>query len=112
MQYDADRYGLTSNHLLVGDNFNPDVGFVRRDNMWREWMQGRFSPRPTRIRAVRKFTFEGTLTYITNARTGMLETRTQRGAFQTEFQNSDRLEVEVQDGYEAFTDPFRASRPA
>jgi hypothetical protein len=107
MQYDADRYGLTINHLMVGDNFVPDVGFVRRDNMWREWMQGRFSPRPARIRAVRKFTFEGTLTYITNKRTGMVETRTHRGLFNTEFQNSDQFELEVERSYEAFTDPFR-----
>jgi hypothetical protein len=107
MQYDADRYGLTINHLMVGDHFNPDVGFVRRDNMWREWMQGRFSPRPARIRAVRKFTFEGTLTYITNKRTGMVETRTHRGMFNTQFENSDEFELEVERSYEAFTDPFR-----
>jgi hypothetical protein len=110
MQYDGDRYGLTLNHLMVGDNFHPDIGFVRRDNMWREWMQGRFSPRPARIRAVRKFTFEGTLTYITNKRTGMVETRTHRGMFNTQFQNSDEFELEVERSYEAFTDPFRIAR--
>ena len=110
MQYDADRYGLTLNHLHVGDNFLPDVGFVRRDNMWREWMQGRFSPRPSRLRAVRKFNLEGTLTYITNARTGMVETRTHRGMFNTEFQNSDVFELEVERSYEAFTEPFRVAR--
>jgi hypothetical protein len=105
-QYDGDRYGATVNHLYIGDNFIPDIGFVRRDNIWRQWLNGRFSPRPTRIRSVRKFTFQGTLTYITNARTGMLETRTHRGLFNTEFQNSDQFELEVEQGYEGFTEPF------
>jgi hypothetical protein len=107
MQYDADRYGLTVNHMRIGDHFNPDVGFVRRDNIWRQWIQGRFSPRPANIEAVRKFTMEGTLTYITNARTGMLETRTQRAMFNTQFQNSDEFELEYEQGYEGFTEPFR-----
>ena len=106
MGYDGDRYGLTINHLYVGDNFVPDIGFVRRDNMWRQWMQGRFSPRPKNIPAVRKFTFQGMLTYITNARTGMLETRTQQGTFQAEFQNSDELELQIERGYEASAEPF------
>jgi hypothetical protein len=107
MNYDGDRYGLAFNHLHVGDNFIPDTGFVRRDNIWRQWMSARFSPRPTRIRGVRKFTFEANLTYITNARTGMVETRTPYGQFHTLFNNSDELLIEVEKGYEAFTDPFR-----
>ncbi len=33
LDYGGDRYGLQLEHLLVGDNFNPGVGFVRRDDM-------------------------------------------------------------------------------
>ena len=30
--YAADRYGARAEYLKVGDNFNPEVGFVRRDD--------------------------------------------------------------------------------
>ena len=30
--YNGDRYGVTADHLVVEDNFIPEVGFVRRDN--------------------------------------------------------------------------------
>ena len=39
----------------VGDNFNPEVGFVRRDNIGESIGQVRFSPRPASITSVRKF---------------------------------------------------------
>ena len=44
--YAGDRYGAQAQYLKVGDNFAPDVGFVRRDNMRRSFGQLRFSPRP------------------------------------------------------------------
>ena len=37
-------------HLLVGDAFNPEVGFVRRRDMRRSFAEFRFSPRPRAIR--------------------------------------------------------------
>ena len=30
--YNPDRYGFQVSHLLVGENFNPEVGFLRRDD--------------------------------------------------------------------------------
>ena len=47
--YTADRYGLVVDHLLVEDNFVPEVGFLRRDNFRRTYVQGRFSPRPQSV---------------------------------------------------------------
>ena len=34
-EYAADRYGVVVDHLLVEDNFLPEVGFLRRDNFRR-----------------------------------------------------------------------------
>ena len=48
LDYTGDRYGLQLERLGVGDNFNPEVGFVRRDDMRRNFAQARFSPRPRR----------------------------------------------------------------
>ncbi|MCA1585221.1 MAG: carbohydrate binding family 9 domain-containing protein, partial [Acidobacteria bacterium] len=63
--YSADRYGLRAEYLKVGDNFNPEVGFLRRDDFRRSFGSLRFSPRP-RSGPVRKYTFEGSLEYFEN----------------------------------------------
>ena len=46
LDYAGDRYGVQTEYLRVGDNFNPEVGFVRRDDMKRAFTFLRFSPRP------------------------------------------------------------------
>jgi hypothetical protein len=103
--YLADRYGARFDYLKVGDNFNPEVGLVRRDNFARTWGSLRFSPRPKRSRYVRKYTWEAAMEYLVNGQDD-LETRQQSGRFNTEFQNSDQLTVEVNDNYELLVRPF------
>lgn len=107
--YAADRYGARVDFLKVGDNFNPEVGFVRRDDFKRSFAQVRFSPRPQRLRSVRKFSYEANLEYIENG-AGVLETRQQGGQFNVEFENSDRLNVDYNRNYEFLTRPFQVSR--
>jgi hypothetical protein len=107
--YGADRYGARVEYLKVGDNFNPEIGFVRRDNFKRSSAQLRFSPRPRNIRGVRKLTYEGTLDYIESG-AGVLETRQQNGRFDIEFENSDRFNVEANRNYEFLALPFQVSR--
>jgi hypothetical protein len=92
--------------LAIGDNFVPDVGFLRRDNMRQNWGQLRFSPRPRSIKSVRKFSWVGTYTYLEDG-AGRLETREAEGEFAIEFQNSDRFFVGVIDSYELLVQPFR-----
>ena len=108
-EYGADRYGASLEYLKVGDNFNPEVGYVQRDNFHRSFAQLRFSPRPRNLRRVRKFTYEGNLEYIQNGG-GFLETRQQGGRFDVEFENSDRFNVEVNRNYEFLDVPFQVSR--
>jgi hypothetical protein len=97
------------NHLRVGDNFNPEIGFVRRDDMRRTYASARFSPRPRNMRRVRKFGYEGSLAYVENG-AGQLETREARAEFRTEFQSSDIVEISYTDGYERLLAPFRIGR--
>jgi len=106
LNYNADRYGLEVDHLFVGDNFNPEVGFLRRDDMRRTFVSGRFSPRPRSIPLVRRFTWDASLDYIENA-AGQLETRQHAAGFDTELQTSDRINVEVNRNYEFLAQPFR-----
>jgi hypothetical protein len=105
LEYVGDRYGVQIERLDIGDNFNPEVGFVRRDDMVRSYGQFRFSPRPAKSARIRKYSWVGSLDYIED-RAGHLETRKADGEFAVEFQNSDRFNVGVADSYEFLASPF------
>ena len=103
--YEGDLYGLLVDHLLVGRNFNPEVGFMRRTDFRRTNVYAQFSPRPQGIEAVRQFTWGAGLDYIENG-AGQVETRILRGQFRTDFENSDTLSADVQQDYEFLVEPF------
>ena len=104
--YGADRYGLQLDHLVIEDNFVPDVGFLRRDNFRRTFLEGRFSPRPESIDLVRRFSLTGSIDYILMANTNVLETRLNQVRFDTQFESSDQLSVTVNDNYELLLSSF------
>ena len=105
-EYAGDRYGVQVDHLLVEDNFLPEVGFLRRGDFRRTLAAGRFSPRPASIAAVRQFSLDATLDYIETAAGGRLESRQNTLSFQAEFETSDRLTVVATDNYERLAVPF------
>ena len=104
--YAGDRYGLQAEHLVVEDNFVPEVGFLRHHNFRRTYGTARFSPRPRSIDAIRQFRLEGSFDYFLTADSGYVETRQTQVAFSTEFENSDRVGVSVADNYELLVEPF------
>jgi hypothetical protein len=103
--YNADRYGARAEFLDVDKNFNPEVGFTRRTDIKRSFGQLRFSPRPTNIKSVRKFTWDGSVEYVVNG-SGSVESRVENGHFGTEFESSDVASVEVTRDYELLVRPF------
>lgn len=105
LDYFADRYGAKVEHLHVGDNFNPEIGFLQRDNFTRSFASLRFSPRPTNLKGIRKLTYQGELEYLENG-AGILETRVQVGKVGVELENSDFLNVELTRDYEFLPRPF------
>jgi hypothetical protein len=105
MEYAGDRYGLQLERLTVDPNFNPDVGFLRRADMRKNYVQARFSPRPGNSTSIRKYYWIGQHTYIEDA-AGHLTTRLSDGEFDIELQNSDRFILGVQDDYELIQRPF------
>ena len=104
--YAGDRYGVNLAHLVIEDNFNPEVGFVRRDNIRRTTASGRFSPRPSSIDWVRRFSLSAGLDYTQSADDRVLETRQQDVAFEVQLENSDRFTVSATDRYELLRQPF------
>ena len=103
--YSGDLYGVQVDHLLVGRNFNPEVGFRPREDFRRTYVAAQYSPRPRGIEAVRQFTWGGSLDYIESA-AGQLETRAASVRFSTELENSDRFNVDLLRSYELLVEPF------
>ncbi len=106
--YFADRYGARFEYLKVGDNFNPEVGFIQRDNFRRSFASLRFSPRPRDFFGVRKFTWQADLEHLENGG-GALETRVHVGKFTTEFESSDTINLEATRDYEMITQAFQVA---
>jgi hypothetical protein len=103
--YNADRYGLQLERLFVDRNFNPDIGFLRRQAFRRDSVFVRFSPRPKSIKSVRKFTWYGQFDYTTSP-SGQLESRLAQVGFRSEFQNGDVVGLEYAENYELIRAPF------
>ena len=105
--YTGDLYGLQLEHLVVGDAFNPEVGFVRRDDFLRNYALARYSPRPS-MDLVRQFTWEGSYDYFQNG-AGITETRIAQGIFGIEFENSDRFSANYEQRYDFVPREFNAA---
>jgi hypothetical protein len=103
--YAGDRYGALLEYLHVGDHFNPEVGFVRRDDFRRSYGSLRFSPRPRAIDWIRQLTWEVSAEYIERG-SGLPESRQQSGRFNVELENSDQFSVDVGRSYERLVDEF------
>jgi len=85
-QYAGDKYGLNVEHLSVGDAFNPEIGFLRREAFRRSYGQARISPRPRSSTWLRKYSLEQSIDYITDPN-GRLETREVQTSWRLEFNN-------------------------
>jgi len=103
--YDHDRYGLELDRLVVEENFNPEVGFMRRRNFRRSYAQARFSPRTENNRLVRKWRYQAEIDYITDNQ-NRLSTREIRGEFQTDFHSGDNLNLAAVRSYEFLPQAF------
>ena len=107
--YVADRYGLALEHLLVGGEFHPEVGFLRRSDFRRSFVQARFSPRPAKNKVVRKLSWQGSFDYVTDAATTVLENRTFAANFDIEFHSSDQAGLDYTHDYEFLPARFTIS---
>ena len=103
--FTGDRYGLQVDHLMVGSRFDPQIGFVRRRDMRKNFVSGRFSPRTTNSKRVRRYLWTGQFNHIENG-SGRLETRTAEGQFEVQFHNSDRFTFNYTSETEFLPAPF------
>ena len=106
LRLNGDRYGVAAEHLFIDLNFSPEIGFLRRDDMRKSFGSFRFSPRPASIDAIRKFSWEGSYNYITDA-LGFVETREVQGLFGIELENSDQFDAGYTQSYDFLKLPFQ-----
>lgn len=104
--YTDDRYGASAEHMLIDKTFAPEVGYVRRTDVRRSLGQARFSPRPRASTLVRKYTWQGSVDYVTDASATTLQSREVSGLFRIDFQSSDQASVDVSREYELLPAPF------
>ena len=103
--YDHDRYGLELDRLVVEENFNPEIGFMRRRDFRRSYAKARFSPRTEHNRLVRKWTFQAHLDYITD-NDNRLASREGRAEFQTDFHSGDIVNLAAISSHEVLPQAF------
>ena len=106
LDYSGDRYTVQLERLKIGDNFNPEIGFLRRDDMVRDYARFKFSPRPGNPSAIRKYVYDASIDYIENG-AGQLEARERAAEFALEFQSADRLTVNYTNSFEYLPRPLR-----
>jgi hypothetical protein len=106
LDYSGDRYTVQLERVKIGDNFTPEVGFLRRDDMMRDYARFKFSPRPGRPSMIRKYVYDAAIEYIENG-AGRLETRERAAEFALEFQSADRLTVNYTNSFEYLPRPLR-----
>ena len=105
LDYSGDRYGLQLEHLGVGDDFNPEVGFLRREDFKRNYAQARFSPRPNGSTRVLKYGLEASVDYITD-NDFRLESQQLQAQGRIDFLNGDQVELELEDSAEVLDEAF------
>jgi hypothetical protein len=103
--YNGDKYGVQAERLVVEPNFLPEIGFVRRTDMRRNFAMARFSPRPRSVPNLRRITTQASVNYLTNNQ-NRLDTREAVARVEAEFTNSDLFSVSFTDNYERLARPF------
>ncbi len=107
VEWESDRFEFLLEHLSVPseENFNPDIGFVGREDLKQSVAGFSYRPRPG-IALVRQFEFSSSLDYLTNQE-GDLETREAELEWGTDFESGDALDLSLSRTFERLVRPFR-----
>ena len=95
----TDIYGAGLSFLDIQENFNPEMGFVRRKDVRKTSANIFYSPRSERFKAVRKFSYSISGSYLTDQQNYLLE-RSVSASYRIFFENSARLMMRLAREYE------------
>jgi hypothetical protein len=110
--WNSDRYEFTTQHLFIGENFRPEMGFVSRaepgwKGLQRTQTNAAFRPRPD-WPGIREVSVSGSADYIAD-QDGVLDTRVGQIGLGAELDNGDALSFDYSRRFERLREPFRIS---
>jgi hypothetical protein len=105
IDWESDRIEFTMEHVTIQENFKPEIGFVPRDDIRRNFAEFDYQPRPD-ISLIRQLEFGTALEYITNQE-GELQTRVVEVESGADFESGDTINFQLTRTFERLVDPFR-----
>jgi len=104
-----DDFTIVGRYETVQPDFNPEVGFVRRDDMTHYAGEGSWQPRPRNRTRIRNYEF-GAGADLFQDPTGRTETEEQTVSAGIAFQDSSGLAFAVTNTFDRLTEPFAIQR--
>jgi hypothetical protein len=105
INYNADLEGVSATYLMVEEDFNPEVGFLRRSGFTQTQASIRRSPRPS-FWGIRQINMDASADYIEREGLGYVESRDLVASFGLEFVN-DQTNVTYTNSYERLVEDER-----
>jgi uncharacterized protein DUF5916 len=109
LEYPNDRWNFRFDTTEVQANFDPAVGFLRRQDYRRYAPWLRFRPRPRNSPHIRQFWFDGTVDVMTDVRNELLNRDLEFTLFGVQFQTGDFVAFSATDRRERLDAPFAIS---
>ncbi|MCP4724614.1 MAG: carbohydrate binding family 9 domain-containing protein, partial [bacterium] len=97
--YSSDLWQYSLSYLNIEDDFNPEIGYIRRTDIKRTGARVAYSPRPKRFESIRKFNYQVSGHYQTDHVNRLLD-REVKGEFRIEFENTSRFSINVERQFE------------
>lgn len=106
VNYPNDLWRARASYREFGGNYDPAVGFVRRNGFKRFNPVLTFAPRPAGIPSVRQFQWQIFFEYLTDFENVLLTRRTRLDLFEVRFDSGDEIRVNLENNYELLDEPF------
>jgi hypothetical protein len=101
-----DELIIIGEYNAVQPNFNPEVGFLRRQNMTQYLGDIAWRPQLVRNDVIRNLTFQTSVDYYERADTGTIETRVQELTLGVDFENNAAIGFTMNDTFDRLAEPF------
>ncbi len=107
IEWESDRFEVNLEHFSVPkeENFNPEIGFVGREDSKRTVAEFDYQPRPN-IDLIRQMEFGTAFEYISNQESA-LETRVFELEWEARFESGDDLNLQFSRTFDRLLEPFR-----
>jgi len=99
LDYNSDLWEFKVSHVNIQENFNAELGFIRRTNIRKTSAEVEYAPRPINSSIIRQYHYQLQYEYLTNQQNRLLENGI-RADLRIDFQNSSRLGIGFSQGSE------------